>query len=189
MVKEGNPEEIFDLYNAMIVDTDLSNTIVHQLESGQIQTTSGTGEAKVKDIVFIAKKGNPEKMFEVGEPVTLKVSVLINQDIPRLVLGFMIKDRLGQVIFGTNTFFTGQVLENLKQGSEYVFNIFFNMNLGPGDYSVATALVSSETHFENNYEWKDYAAMFKVVNVHNILFVGMNWLPVQFSIDAIPYGI
>ena len=182
MIKVGNPEEVFDLYNAMLADENLSNTVVKELDTGHVQTISGTGEAKVTNVEILNSKGMPETVFEVGELVAMKIEVSVNNDLPRLVLGFMIKDRLGQVMFGTNTYHTKQIIEQVKKGEKYVFLIKFNMNLGVGDYSVSTALVSSDTHLENNYEWKDYAMIFKVVNVHNNIFVGLNWLPVNIDI-------
>ncbi len=74
----------------------------------------------------------------------------------------MIKDRLGQTMFGTNTFHTEQILEDVAAGSIVNFTARFDMNLGPGSYSIATALVSSDTHLINNYEWRDLALLFTV---------------------------
>ena len=182
MIKVGNPEEVFDLYNAMLADENLSNTVVKELDTGHVQTISGTGEAKVTNVEILNSKGMPETVFEVGEPVAMKIDVSVNNDLPRLVLGFMIKDRLGQVMFGTNTYHTKQIIEQAKKGEKYVFLITFNMNLGVGDYSVAVALHQGETHLDYNYEWKDYAAIFKVVNVHNTIFQGLNWMQTQISI-------
>ena len=38
-------------------------------------------------------------------------------------------------------------------GTEVCYRFRFAMNLGPGSYSVATAIVSTETHLVNNYAW------------------------------------
>ena len=46
------------------------------------------------------------------------------------------------------------------------------MNLGPGTYSVATAIVSTDTHLVNNYEWRDLALVFTVMNMHRPHFEG-----------------
>jgi lipopolysaccharide transport system ATP-binding protein len=52
----------------------------------------------------------------------------------------------------------------------------------PGSYSVSPALVSSETHLINNYEWIDNLLVFDVINVERNIFIGTNWLDAQFSI-------
>ncbi len=49
-------------------------------------------------------------------------------------------------------------------------------NLGPGSYSVATALCSTDTHLVNNYEWRDLALLFNVVNMTRKYFAGCTWL-------------
>jgi len=183
LIKEGTPEVVFDLYNAMLADENLTNTIVREISSGKVQTVSGTGEAKVEEIVMLNSNNEHANIFEVGEEVTLRVKVKVYKDIERLVLGFQIKDRLGQIIFGTNTFHTRQVIEDVKEGSTIFFNIKFNMNLGPGDYSISTALVNSDTHLDKNFEWKDLAFIFRVTNVHKCIFAGFNWLQVHFIIE------
>jgi len=183
IVKEGEPEEVFDLYNAMLADPNLSNTILRELESGKVQTVSGTGEARVQEIYFLNEQGEPSDVLEVGTGVTLVVRVSIFADIPRLVLGFMIKDRMGQVMFGTNTFHTNQVLDNVSQGSTVEYKISMPLNLGVGDYSVSTALTISDIHLDKNYEWRDFALMFKVVNVIKKYFIGLSWLEVKVSIN------
>jgi len=38
-------------------------------------------------------------------------------------------------------------------------------------------LHTSDTHIAQNYEWRDLAAVFDVINVDKGYFVGVNWLP------------
>jgi lipopolysaccharide transport system ATP-binding protein len=68
-------------------------------------------------------------------------------------------------------------------GSLVTFTVRFDVNLGPGGYSVATALVSSDTHLVNNYEWRDLALLFTVANRDKALFVGTTWAPPSIRID------
>jgi lipopolysaccharide transport system ATP-binding protein len=51
------------------------------------------------------------------------------------------------------------------------------MNFGPGSYSISTALVSSDTHLVNNYEWRDLALIFTVANANRPQFIGSAWVP------------
>ena len=53
----------------------------------------------------------------------------------------------------------------------------FPANIGLGSYSVSTALHVADTHLATNYEWRDQALMFNVVNVNRDQFVGVNWIP------------
>jgi lipopolysaccharide transport system ATP-binding protein len=95
----------------------------------------------------------------------------------RLVLGYMIKDRLGQQIFGTNTHHIEAVEQDLVPGDLVTYSFTFNAALGVGTYSIAVALHDSFSHISQNYEWRDLAAVFQVTNVSHPHFVGTAYLP------------
>jgi lipopolysaccharide transport system ATP-binding protein len=183
LAKEGDPEEIMDFYNAMIADRENSTVRQYTSKQGKVQTVSGTGEATVSDIALLDEKGNRVETVDVGSALTLTVSVRASADIPRLVLGYMIKDRLGQPMFGTNTALKNLIEPDVKSGEEIVYRFRFPMHLGPGTYSIATALSSSDTHLVNNYEWRDLAMVFTVVNMSKESFAGCAWLDPQVEIE------
>lgn len=180
---EGEPEAVMDYYNAMLADHQ--NQVVKQevREDGKVQTISGTGEATVQDIALLDANGQRLEVLDVGQPVTLRVDVKAHTDIDRLVLGYAIKDRLGQVIYGTNTDLTQQPIQAVKTGDSISYDIAFIANLGPGTYSVQTALHSTETHLANNYEWRDLALVFHVVNISKNHFEGVSWMPSEIAIS------
>jgi lipopolysaccharide transport system ATP-binding protein len=79
-------------------------------------------------------------------------------------------------MYGTNTHLKELPLHEVQPGEKITYRFTFPMNLGPGSYSVGTALVSSDTHLVNNYEWRDLALVFTVVNISREHFVGCSWL-------------
>lgn len=180
---EGKPEAVFDFYNAMLANNQ--NQTIRQIpnKDGRLQTISGIGGATVESIEIVDKNGDRVEIVFVGQSICLKIVVLVSEDLPKLVLGYGIKDRLGQVIFGTNTELKKQPIINAKSGDRYVFNIVFDARLGPGSYSVQTALVSSDTHLENNYEWRDLALIFQVTIVDMPNFAGIAWLDPEIRIE------
>lgn len=175
VMKDGEPEEVMDFYNAMIAEKENSTTKQVKLENGKVQTVSGTGEAKVEEIGLYNVKGEKIELVGVGEDVELRIKVKVHKDISSLVLGYGIKDRLGQVMYGTNTWHTKQVLKNLQAGQRYDFIIAFPANFGVGSYSVQTALHTDDTHLNANYEWKDFALVFNVINIDKNGFIGCLW--------------
>ena len=132
VIKDGYPEEVMDFYNAIIAEKENATVEVRRLEDGRAQTTSGTGEATVADIAILDESGQRVEFVDVGQVVTLHIEVITHAFIERLVLGYGIKDRLGQVIYGTNTHLKEQALLNVPAGTRYVFDIVFPANLGPG---------------------------------------------------------
>jgi lipopolysaccharide transport system ATP-binding protein len=182
LAKQGTPEEVMDYYNALIAEREGSRVEQVATPEGRTQTVSGTGEATVTGIVLENERGEPAEILNVGNAVTLRVTVRVHKDLPRLVLGYMIKDRLGQPIYGTNTHHMQQALEHLKAGETIAYVFRFPLNLGPGSYSITTALTSSETHLADNYEWRDLALLFIVANMNRRHFVGSSWLEPEVEI-------
>lgn len=181
---EGVPEAVMDYYNALLADHQ--NQTVKQIEfdNGKVQTVSGTGEAHVIDIRLTDQEGNPLEVVDVGQHVRLKILVEAKSSIERLVLGYGIKDRLGQVVYGTNTDLKNLPLLDVTPNSRHLFDIQFLANLGPGTYSVQTALCSTDTHLSNNYEWRDLALIFSVINVNKPHFVGCAWIDPLIEISV-----
>jgi lipopolysaccharide transport system ATP-binding protein len=176
LTKQGSPEEVMDYYNALIAERE--NSTVEQVTTGEgrIQTTSGSGEATVTAITLESVDGQPLEVLDVGVPVRLRVKVKVHAPVARLVLGYMIKDRLGHQIFGTNTHHLELPVEGLQAGEELEYRFQFPLNLGGGSYSITTALTSSETHLADNYEWRDLALLFIVINMSRKQFIGSSWL-------------
>jgi lipopolysaccharide transport system ATP-binding protein len=174
---QGDPEAVTDYYNALLADHQKQQCIRQEVrDDSKVQTISGTGEATVTAIALLDAEGRSVEVVDVGQPVCLRIQVTVHQPIERLVLGYGIKDRLGQVIYGTNTYHTKQSILYPKAGDSYIFDIHFPANIGPGSYSVQTALVSTDTHLVNNYEWRDIALMFNVVNLSKSYFMGCAWI-------------
>ena len=115
LLKEGNPEEITDYYNALIAQKENSSVKQQNTNSNKLQTISGTGEATIEKVALYNQEGELIDVVGVGDLVDLKVDVKINKDISSLVLGYAIKDRLGQTMYGTNTWHTKQIIDFPKE--------------------------------------------------------------------------
>jgi lipopolysaccharide transport system ATP-binding protein len=182
---EGSPEAVMDYYNALLADRQAQRVQQEKLPDGRAQTTSGTGDATVSGLNLLDQDMRPVEIVDVGQPVTLRIQVEAHVAIPRLVLGYGIKDKLGQVMYGTNTHLKNQPLLNVPADSTHVFDFHFNANLGPGTYSVQTALTSTDTHLENNYEWRDLALIFNVINSNKPHFDGSAWIDPRIEISKL----
>lgn len=176
LAMQADPEAVMDYYNALLAGHQ-DQTITQTLrEDGRVQTTSGTGEATASTITLLNDQRQSIDVVEVGQTVCLQIDVTVHAAIERLILGYAIKDRLGQVIYGTNTALKGQPVHQVANGTRWRFEITFSANLGPGGYSVQTALTSSDTHLANNYEWRDLALVFTVINSNKPTFSGLAWI-------------
>jgi lipopolysaccharide transport system ATP-binding protein len=180
--KEGNPEEIMDYYNASLAAREAATVQQQEHSAGKLQTISGSGDAWVADVALRDADGARVEVIEVGQEVALCVSVEVMADLPELVVGYVIKDRLGQEVYGTNTHHLRRTLEHVSGGIRIGFKFSFSANLGEGSYSVAIALHTGDTHLVRNYEWRDLALVFRVINSTGTKFVGVASLPPRLEI-------
>lgn len=186
LLKEGLPDEVVDHYNALIAAKENAKLTIEQRreKNGWLLTKSGTGEARIRTLKLLdATSGDELAVAKVGQAVELRLEADIHADLPRLVLGYMIRDKQGHVVWGTNTWHTRQIQENVKTGDTLTFSMTFTCTLGSGSYSVSPALVSSDTHLTDNYEWQDNLLVFEVLNADQDTFIGSNWLDAQFLIS------
>ena len=107
-------------------------------------------------------------------PAKLRVRFAIRAAMPRLTVGFLIRDRLGNDVFGTNTHYLETPAPPLSAGARYdcTFEIE-RLALGAGHYSVTVALHDAASHLVRNYDWWDQALVFQIIPANEPLRIGL----------------
>lgn len=182
---QGDPSEVLDYYNALVAEKERSTIRVDRSASG-VATHSGDGRARIVGKALLDASAQHADVVRVGDNVRLVVDVAVESAIEHLVFGFMIRDRLGQPVYGTNTHHTGQVIHAPAPGSRHRFSVELPVHIGPGSYSISLALHADDTHLADNYDWQDLALLFQVVNLVHPTFVGSAWLQPGISVSALP---
>lgn len=177
LAMEGEPEAVMDYYNALLADPHQKTVTQGTGTDGRTHTVSGTGEVKLTDVAILDTSGQEIEVVAVGQPITLRINAACSDAVDHLVVGYMIKDRLGQTVFGTNTYHHKQSLQSIPAGTNVAFDFDFDANIGPGTYSISVALHAHDTHVSKNYEWRDRALVFNVINIDKEDFVGTAWIP------------
>jgi lipopolysaccharide transport system ATP-binding protein len=124
----------------------------------------GSGQAEIIEAKMTAADGANLSWIEGGEPIAITVRVRMKADMESPIVGFHVKDRLGQALFGDNTFlaYADQSLA-FKDGQEAVARFVFDLPfLASGRYSLTVAIASGtlETHVQHH--WLHDALMFDV---------------------------
>jgi lipopolysaccharide transport system ATP-binding protein len=123
----------------------------------------GNGGAQITAVEFLDKDDSPLSWVVGGELVTLAVQATAHERLNGPIIGFYIKDRLGQSLFGDNTYLS-HVDEQLvgAAGDELRAEFTFLMPvLPPGDYSVNVAIASGTQEQHIQHHWITDAVMFK----------------------------
>lgn len=179
---QGEPVDVLDYYNALMAEREFETVKQTTLADGRISTISGTGEVSISDVQLLDDDDKPADSVQVGEHLRLVVKVEAKSDVSRLVLGFMIKDRLGHCMYGINSHRLEAPLLDVKAGETATYTFHFDASLGKGSYAISLSLSREDSHIDKNYEWRDNALLFHVFNQGKENFVGCNWMDARLEI-------
>ena len=91
-----------------------------------------------------------EGPFLGGEKVRVTIRAKANQDLPSPIIGFTVRDRLGQELFGENTLpFTKDRTVKVTTGQEFVAHFLFRLPMLPNGEYALMASVANGTLYDN----------------------------------------
>jgi lipopolysaccharide transport system ATP-binding protein len=183
LIQDGEPDNVLNYYNAIIAKKSKDETIQQiESESGRTITRSGTGEASIVNVEMIDSKDQPVRIYRVGEMAKIICKVKINAKIDCPNVGILLRDRLGNDVFGTNSHYLNAQMQHLSIGDSFVAEFSMPLNLGVGNYSLTIALHPGWTHLESNYDWWDQCLVFQVMPGDSFDFIGIASLPVEVTL-------
>ncbi len=126
-------------------------------------TGYGVGGARIEDVTFADDTGAVLTWVIGGEIVHLKIDVRAERELQSPIVGFQVKDRLGQTLFADNTFLiTRERPFTVLAGEIYQAEFEFQMPLLPvGDYVIRVATAIGVEHENAMLHCLDNALMFR----------------------------
>jgi lipopolysaccharide transport system ATP-binding protein len=188
VVRSGTPAAVLDYYNALVAAREGAAGIEQRAGAAGTVTRSGNGRARIAGVELTDASGRPRQTFQVGEPARLRCAIDFHADIERPTVGLLIRDRLGNDVFGTNTYHLDVFEPRVAAGERLTVSFDTQLNLGPGSYSVTVAVHSDRTHYEQNFDWWDRALVFEVVPSAAFHFQGSALLPIEARLEKHPQG-
>lgn len=139
----------------------------------------GSGGAEIRTVRLLDTEGTPLSWIVGGENVILEIKCLAKENILRPIIGFDFKDRLGQVIFGDNTYLKYQFLSlPVEQGKTVTARFEFRLPLLPtGDYTINAAIADGTQDKHVQLHWV-YDALIIKVHASSICF-GLVGIPMK----------
>lgn len=127
----------------------------------------GLGGVTITLVEFRGEDNMPLNWIVGGEKVSLILEIVANINIDSPIIGFFIKDKLGQYLFGDNTWLTisdSSPKPLMASGRIYVNFSFYMPLLLPGDYSVDVAVADGTPDNHNHHKWINDALTFKSIS-------------------------
>jgi lipopolysaccharide transport system ATP-binding protein len=184
LIQDGPPDRVLDYYNALIAKREANQEILQaEAAGGRVTTRSGSFEARVADIDLLDAQERPARAFSVGERGRIRARVEFTSTVTAPTVGILIRDRVGNDVFGTNSFYVAPIEGTYEPGDELTVDFDIQLNVGAGPYTVTVAVHSDATHLVNNYDWWDKVIGFQIVPGPEPPFIGSAWLPVRLHVE------
>jgi hypothetical protein len=181
VVERGKPEAVLDYYNALVAKRTARQEffaierqfVAHQDSSAPAALRSGSFEAFIVRIELLDQQGHPARTFLSGEQATVEIDVAFLEEIHQPTVGILIRDRLGNDVFGINTYILGVATGDWGPGNVLRVRYRLIMQLGAGNYTVTAAVHSLDVHLYDCYDWADKLLAFKVMLPAHVSFIGV----------------
>lgn len=123
----------------------------------------GKGGARITDVSFVDAQGVPLSWMIGGEEVVLRVEAVAQTPLESPIIGFFITDKLGQTLFGDNTYISYMDAPvHTDSGQRIVAEFHFLMpRLARGDYAITVALADGTQQEHVHHHWMHDALMFR----------------------------
>ncbi len=147
----------------------------------------GDGGAEILEVALRDAQGRALAWIVGGETVTLSVRARAVTPIPEPIIGFLVNDRLGQAVFGDNTFLTTlDQPHGVAAGAVFGADFTFQMpRLPAGDFAVTVAVANGSQADHIQHQWIHDALTFKSVSTSVCGgLVGIPMLRIEFVAAA-----
>lgn len=127
---------------------------------------SGAGEIVEVNLSVMSGATDANGVLQGGEMVKMTVEAVAHEDMARPILGFLVRDRLGQDLLGENTLpFTDRQPLPVQAGDRFAAEFTFRLPMLPnGDYSVMTSLADGDLYNHVQHHWLHDALLIHVVS-------------------------
>jgi ABC-type polysaccharide/polyol phosphate transport system ATPase subunit len=134
-----------------------------QTEAPRYAFRHGNGDAEIVKVVLMNTARQKVELVETGEQLFLRMFVLFHKAAEEPVFGFLIRNRHGIHLYGTNTDIQQAGTGPVKAGEVIEANFSFNCWLAPDNYSIAVAVHSVDAI---SFDWLDGALYFQAMSAY-----------------------
>jgi lipopolysaccharide transport system ATP-binding protein len=179
LVEDGPSAEVLEIYNLLLApDMNRQYEELPVSAAGEGRR-AGTGQVHV-DSVDLRQQGNSKRVLVSEVPAQLRLHLRVREAVPDLTLGVLIRDRLGNDVFGTNTHHHGIELPHSPGRFELTWDLH-GFHLGCGHYSLTVAAHAGAEHAAGNYDWWDRCLTFQVLPRNGPVSIGPCSMDVSVS--------
>jgi len=182
VVAQGSAEEAVNHYNRIMAKLDEEDH-VFSTQKNVNKHNYGNLKAQIINASLIGNTSQSD-IISSGETAKLLIDIDAKENIEDISVGFMIRDRFGQDVFGTNTNLLSQTLQ-MEKDKSYHCQFAIDFEIAPGKYTITIALHSQSNHIEDCYHWVDNMINFEVAGILEHHFAGLCRLNTSLELQTI----
>lgn len=192
LISTGDPQDMLEQYNALLarVEGHGREYVIEKpqsIDSLSGSLVSGNSKAVIQSVRILDDHQNSVTALVTGSSAKIAIDVAFNSEIEAPTVGFMIRDRLGYDIFGTNTLELGIQTGLFRAGQAARFEFAMPFDIGAGEFTITAAVHASRTHIEECFQWVDRILTFKMLPTHEFHFLGVNYLKPTVRIESLSH--
>jgi lipopolysaccharide transport system ATP-binding protein len=138
-----------------------ANVILKDMPKLECTYRHGDGSAEVVSVELLDKADRKITIVETGESVTIRILVRFNADVEDPVFGFLLRNRHGIHLYGTNTELQQLRIGQVQRGEVIEILFPFCCWLAADSYAVSVAVHSRDAI---SYDWLDGVLLFQVIS-------------------------
>jgi lipopolysaccharide transport system ATP-binding protein len=137
-----------------------------------------TGQADIVSVTLARVSPGQEGAFEGGERVRMIVCARAHVQLKNPILGFLVRDRLGQDLFGENTLpFTNRVSTPIGSGTTFQGVFEFTLPMLPnGQYAVMASVADGDAYENFQHHW-----------MHDALIINVSSSKIRYGLVGISF--
>ncbi len=151
--------------NDLLIDSPAPDVHTHIFNNIAYSEGWQSGHASILSVEIEAPDGESRASFHGGEKIVLKITAEAKAHLVSPILGFFVKDRLGQSLFGEHTFTHVQPPIEASPGDRIQASFVFVLPLLPnGDYSMTVSIAEGDPYSHIQHHWLHDAVLIKVAS-------------------------
>lgn len=124
----------------------------------------GNEKARVEGIGIYSKEGDPASSVTQGDRLCVRISVEFLEDVERPNVGFMLRNRLGEDVTGTNVMYEGEELPPARAGARLSVDFVMDLPLlQKGFYHFSPAVADGTLDSYEICDWIENSSAIEVV--------------------------
>jgi lipopolysaccharide transport system ATP-binding protein len=202
MVDLGEPDKVIAKYLAAMTQKDSNYVRLHSApeevrpRTGPVRAPEivdtipnidhrfGDGRAEVIGIAIYDERGRPLRILEPCTQIVVRISVRAKADIPKPMVGFMLRNQLGMDFSGTNTARENREMPAMQAGDIYTVDFHVDLpELYPASFSFSPAIADGALDGYQMCDWIDNAVALQMSRSSQEIY-GYIHLPCRVELNS-----